>query len=566
MLQRHRLICFRIRKTIVTTMEVPVVDLFSGPGGLAEGFSACNRTDGSRCYRVALSIEKDEAAYRTLRLRTFLHLFERELPAEYYDLLNGMTREEPDWSHLYPDYWAAACEATSCMELGKKETSRFVRERLKSIRGIYGGRTVLLGGPPCQSYSVVGRSRNAGNEWYDPELDNRQSLYKEYVKVLRLLRPAVAVMENVKGMLSARHNGRLIFPDVMHNLQRRWCGDESYRLFALAPGSDRRTWDNGATAKDFLVKAENHGIPQTRHRVFVICIRNDIAKTLPEEYYPYLEPWDAMVPLQSIIGAMPRLRSRLSRGDSPESWQMAVKMARHLVAANRPSMSYAEEDRFERALRRTDSAVEGVASPFRSDRGGCALPRRCPPELRKWISDTNVERLPNNETRAHIADDLARYLYASAFGRTFRKSPKTHQFPKPLVPSHASWSKGIFRDRYRVQLSAGPCNTITSHIAKDGHYFIHPDPGQARSLTVREVARLQTFPDNYFFHGSRTQQYVQVGNAVPPFLAHQIARLVRDILDHHDRVTTSQNGLSIFPVQTPHHEVRPHTPASMDAS
>lgn len=163
--------------------------------------------------------------------------------------------------------------------------------------------------------------------------------------------------------------------------------------------------------------------------------------------------------------------------------------------------------------------------------------------LDDWYSDHKLKYFLNHEARAHMQSDLYRYLYVAVIGEIRQHSPQLKEFPDALLPDHkniikqsekTNGKKGEpqkFADRFKVQLWNHPSSTITSHISKDGHYFIHPDPLQCRSLTVREAARLQTFPDNYFFEGNRTQQYHQVGNAVPPFLAFLLSQIVWDIFE-----------------------------------
>ena len=506
---------------------IAIVDLFSGPGGLGEGFSAIRGRRGEQRYQIDVSIEKEASAHRTLRLRAFLRRFSK-FPAEYYDWMAGAILE-PDWATLYPREWNAAEQESLCMELGTAETARVLENRIDAIRAEHGGRTLLIGGPPCQAYSLVGRARNAGQADYKAELDHRNFLYDEYVKVLAALLPAAFVMENVKGMLSAAVSGNAIFRQVMNDLAAAG-GPDSYQLYALSPPSGAMQMSDPAP-KDFIVRAEDHGIPQARHRVIIVGLRRDIADSLPEHMLPRLQRRNDPVTVSMVLGCMARLRSGLSKADDMTAWKAAIGEALRLVGASLEGVSAPNASAFRKELRTVKREFKALAALGRSGHGGVDLPDDCPLDLAHWLHDPRLSRLSQNDTRGHMPSDLARYLYAACHARVFGVSPKARDFPAALAPNHRNWATGKFNDRFRVQLANRPASTVTSHIAKDGHYFIHPDPVQCRSLTVREAARLQTFPDNYAFMGNRTQQYVQVGNAVPPFLAFQIAELLLPIFD-----------------------------------
>ena len=505
-----------------------VIDLFAGPGGLGEGFSAFQDKWGEHPFSIEVSIEKDKAAHATLHLRSFLRKFGYgNFPYEYYEFLNG-GEKEPDWPSLYPVEWEAAEQEAHLMELGKRKTHELLVSRIAAIRREYNDQTILIGGPPCQAYSLVGRSRNAGIADYQAHKDKRNFLYRKYVDVLRQLEPAAFIMENVRGMLSHAVNEDKIFRRVLTDL--RSAGGGNYQLFALAPENRSTAAFKKAEPSDYVVQAENHGVPQARHRVIIVGLRQDIAENLPCHVSPRLRRRGREVTVEDIIGTMPRLRSGLSKNDGSADWRKAVLDAIDAVSAETNSVPWSYKGEFRAILSECRSTLKNSHELNRISYHDIGLPEHCPDQLRDFIVDPNLESLPNNETRGHMPSDLARYLFVSAFGSATGRSPKASELPASLKPNHKNWDTGKFSDRFRVQVRDKPATTVTSHISKDGHYFIHPDPAQCRSLTVREAARIQTFPDNYLFKGNRTQQYVQVGNAVPPFLARQIAQCLWKVI------------------------------------
>jgi len=242
------------------------------------------------------------------------------------------------------------------------------------------------------------------------------------------------------------------------------------------------------------------------------------------------------VSTSDAIGDLPRLRSRLSRkisdgGDSLDSWLSNLNNITKLYDVD----TKIDPSEFTTVIDSIYSQSElGVGARFTKTNNSTLKPKSdFIKENLDWFHDERIGGVLNHQSRSHMASDLQRYLYCSVFAQRFNQSAKLEDFPDSLLPNHKNvekGKKGIFSDRFRVQLEGDPATTVTSHISKDGHYYIHYDPTQCRSLSVREAARLQTFPDNYFFEGNVTQQYHQVGNAVPPLLAKKLAHIVFEII------------------------------------
>jgi DNA (cytosine-5)-methyltransferase 1 len=492
---------------------IKVVDLFAGPGGLGEGFSGLTDAAGRRRFELGLSIEKDHFAHETLRLRAFRRHLDDKLPAAYERFIRG----ELDWSSLAAQApapaRAAAAEALR-IELGAEGVTA-VRDLIRAVVP-RDDRWVLIGGPPCQAYSLVGRARNNGKRGYVPEEDHRQTLYVEYLQILADHAPPVFVMENVKGLLSAQLDSSGLFERIRSDLSnpaaalvregRRSSGRRPrYEVRALAPGPHTADDD----ARRYVVRSELFGVPQRRHRVILVGVRSD----LPAASLPTLVEHRKQATVAEQLRGLPRVRSGLSKTtDDDAAWLAAVAGVR-----NRGWLTDVDPD----VRRRIREVVASLRAPVAS-RGGEVLVGR------------DGMLVLNHSTRGHIVQDLDRYLFASSFAQIRRHSPVLAEYPTALLPSHANVGRAVreavFADRFRVQLAHQPSTTIMSHISKDGHYYIHSDPSQCRTLTVREAARLQTFPDDYFFCGPRTAQYQQVGNAVPPALAAQIATAITHLL------------------------------------
>lgn len=492
---------------------LPLIDLFAGPGGLNEGFSHVRDAQGRRVFETILSVERDPWAHRTLELRALFRKLDTDgAKRRYVEYVTGkITREK-----LFADSGLASKKAAAeafLGELGDNAANRVIDARIGvALAELKTRDCVLIGGPPCQAYSLVGRARRARETLEDFEADPKHRLYLEYLRIVRRFNPLVFVMENVPGLLSAKWKGDRTFDLICESLRRA-----GYQLHAL--GADESQGELFEDAREFVVHAEEHGVPQSRARLFIVGVRNGLGRKPAR-----LEPAkDDPITTGRVLEDLPAIRSRLSRAsDSAAEWHKAVAEIGGFVTLNQAGIEFAKAVRERVALVRKDLPL-----------GGAVMEQiRSPSVHSAWYSDPLLPFVLNHNSRGHMRRDLMRYFFWSEFGRQNLRSPTLREAPRFLQPKHANAGDAAapFADRFRVQLANRPSTTITSHISKDGHYYIHYDSLQCRSLSVREAARLQTFPDNYYFEGPVTEQYHQVGNAVPPLLARKIGELVHSLL------------------------------------
>ncbi|MFC3419046.1 DNA cytosine methyltransferase [Salinicoccus hispanicus] len=408
-----------------------IIDLFSGAGGLSEGF----RNEG---FKNIAHVEVDKHASKTLRLReAFYYLKEQKLLHLYEKYL----KNELSFEQLFSLVPSSIQNKVINKEINQKNINEILNDinNLKGDRHIHG----IIGGPPCQAYSTIGRARNKDKL----RTDERVYLFNYYIDFLKEFEPDFFVFENVKGLLSFKdHAGNLLLPLIKKSFQN-----------ALH--------ENSYDIEFEIINSAEYGVPQNRERLIIFGKKK---KFMNKSFFKSLIKYkESSLTLNELFSDLPYLKN----GQSSNCYKCSAK----------------------------NSIIKNYYRKFN-------LPL-----------SQNVSR-PNNENDLKIYQIIAE-------GKKQGKNIKYNDLPSDLIKHKNNYG---FLDRFKALNGSGIAHTVVAHIAKDGHYYIHPDVKQNRSITVREAARIQSFPDDYYFEDSRTSAFRQIGNAVPPVLAQKFARVVRN--------------------------------------
>ncbi|QDY32709.1 DNA cytosine methyltransferase [Clostridium sporogenes] len=405
------------------------IDLFAGAGGLSEGFER-------QGFKFVAHIEMDYAASLTLKTRQAYFYLKRNKKLDLYKkyIKGQISREE---------FYLNIPEKVFRKVINREISDDSISEIFNIIDQNRKGKQidVIVGGPPCQAYSLMGRAR-------DPKKmkeDKRNYLYKQYIRFLVKYKPKIFVFENVVGLLSSK--GGKIFNDMKKEFEKA-----GYKI-------------------DYkLLDASDFGVPQKRKRIIIIGWNENV-----DFIYPEFKKDDKYrsFNIRTLFEDLPAIKSGEDYSD--------------FLYSNNPNTF----------LKKTKIR-------------------------KKWDVLTQHVSRYNNER------DLNIYKKCVEVWNTEHRKLKYNELPQNLI-THKNINS--FLDRFNVVPYDGISHTVVAHICKDGHYYIHPDIKQNRSISIREAARIQTFPDDYYFENSRTTAFKQIGNAVPPLMAEKIAKVIKQKID-----------------------------------
>lgn len=402
------------------------IDLFAGAGGLSEGFMQAG-------YNPIAHVEMDEYAAKTLETRSaYYYLKKIKSMKWYYQYERGEITREELFSHVPNDVTKTVINAemsSATLPIIFERIDNIIKEdKIEQV-------DLVIGGPPCQAYSLVGRAQSSHMS-IPMKDDPRNELYKMYTRFLTKYKPEMFVFENVSGLMTARNGAA--FKNLTAHLRR-----VGYSIDCVEQN------------------AVNFGVLQNRKRIIIIGWKKGT-----NHYYPDFPIKRCKALVKDILEDL----APVKRGEENNSYSIPYSECSSYLKKNK--------------IRTSNDVV------------------------------THHMARPNNERDIEIYG-MAIKAYKEGKRISYDKLPERLQTHKNL---------NSFKDRFKVvEGNDSACHTVLAHLAKDGHYFIHPDIKQCRSITVREAARLQTFPDSYYFEGSRGDKFKQIGNAVPPMMAKAIA-------------------------------------------
>ncbi len=408
--------------------KLTFIDLFAGAGGLSEGFIRAG-------FNPIAHVEMNKDACDTLRTRTCFHyLKDNNRIDEYYGYLKGQITRDELWEKLPKNLYDSIFNTEI-----SSETLPILFDKIDKLVG-KSKVDMVIGGPPCQAYSIAGRARDPKGMTEDP----RNFLYKYYVEFLNRYKPKMFVFENVPGILSANNGDylKMIFDAV-----REVGYDLNYRT----------------------LNAKNFNVLQDRKRVIIIGWKTELGLKYPE--FEEIENNNKII--DDLFSDLPKIQNGGGNYGT--------------VKYTKQTTEYLEANKIRNGI---DFTTQHIARP-------------------------------NNE------NDLEIYKIAVKQWVKEKKRLNYAELPERLIKHN---NRDSFKNRFQVVNHDGISHTVVAHIAMDGHYYIHPDVKQNRSITVREAARIQSFPDDFYFESSRTAAFKQIGNAVPVLMAEGIAEKIKEMI------------------------------------